>query len=260
MEKPDFQHPTVIEGTALFVSDAHLGTSSGVDSLTREKMLVDMLRQHRDSLKHVFLLGDMFDFWFEYKDVVPKGYFKLFNILSELHENGTEIYYFTGNHDMWVQDYFTRSFGCKVFYQQQVFDINGKRCVIGHGDGIGGKQRRYLFIKHVFAFKPNRVLYSMLHPRQAFAIAKFFSRKSRASHDESLFTFQGEREFQVQYARKLLETEPVDCFIYGHRHTPAELALSDSSHFFNIGDWLNHFSYLLFPSDGSEPSLQYYEP
>ena len=116
MEKPDFQHPTVIEGTALFVSDAHLGASSGVESLTREKMLVDMLRQHRDSLKHVFLLGDMFDFWFEYKDVVPKGYFKLFNILSELHENGTEIYYFTGNHDMWVQDYFTRSFGCKVFY------------------------------------------------------------------------------------------------------------------------------------------------
>ena len=259
MEHPDFRHPITIEGNACFVSDAHLGCPTESESQVREEMLVDLLQQQKDNMQHLFLLGDMFDFWFEYKDVVPKGYFRFFNKLSELHEKGVEIYYFTGNHDMWVQDYFTQSFGCKVFYQQQVFNLNGKRCVIGHGDGIGGHQRRYLFIKRIFGFKPNRVLYSMLHPRQAFAIAKFCSRKSRASHDESLFTFQGEQEFQVQYARQILAQEPVDMFIYAHRHTPAEYALSDNSQFYNIGDWLTHFSYMVFPVDADRPSLLFYK-
>ena len=196
-----FQNPISITGDALFVTDTHFGSPSEQESRVREELLIALLNQEKSHIRHLFLLGDIFDFWFEYRDVVPKGNFRLFSTLYDLYQAGVKIYYFTGNHDMWVQDYFTESFGCQVFYRQQAFVINGKRCLVGHGDGIGGKQRRYLLIKNIFGFKPNRVLYSMLHPRQAFSIARFFSRKSRASHDESLFTFQGEQEFQVHIAR-----------------------------------------------------------
>lgn len=253
-----FQNPIYITGDALFVTDTHFGSPSEQESRVREELLIALLNQEKSHIRHLFLLGDIFDFWFEYRDVVPKGNFRLFSTLYDLHQAGVKIYYFTGNHDMWVQDYFTESFGCQVFYRQQAFVINGKRCLVGHGDGIGGKQRRYLLIKNIFGFKPNRVLYSMLHPRQAFSIARFFSRKSRASHDESLFTFQGEREFQVQFAREVLKREPVDFFIYGHRHTPAEYALNDEVTFFNVGDWISNFSYLMFP-EGEKPVLHYFK-
>ena len=258
MSKSLFQDPISVEGDTCFVSDTHFGAPSEQESLLREELLVTLLNREKDHIRHLFLLGDIFDFWFEYRDVVPKGYFRFFNSLYELHRQGVEIYYFTGNHDMWVQDYFTQAFGCRVFYQQQAFVINGRRCLVGHGDGIGGRQRRYLLIKRIFGYRPNRVLYSMLHPRQAFSIARFFSRKSRASHKESMFTFQGEQEFQVQFAREVLRHDPVDFFIYGHRHTPAEYALEEKVTFFNVGDWVNHFSYLMFP-EGGKPVLHYFK-
>lgn len=250
-----FDHPITIQGNALFISDAHLRMPEDADSKQRETMLIQLLESHRGNIQHLFFLGDIFDFWFEYRDVVPRGCFRLFNTLYELHEEGVEIYFFTGNHDMWVQDYFQEQFGCHVFYQLQAFIINGKRCLVGHGDGIGGKQRRYNLIKRIFGYKPNRVLYSMLHPRHAFAIARHFSARSRASHKPDVFIFRNEEEFQIQYARQVLQTEPVDYFIFAHRHVPVEYRLTDTSCYYNTGDWLTHFTYLVFNENDDAPIL-----
>lgn len=253
-----FENPIEIQGKALFVSDAHLRTPEDADSWQRETQLIQLLESHRGDLQHFFLLGDIFDFWFEYHDVAPKGYFRLFNLLYELNQAGTGIYFFTGNHDMWVQDFFTKQLGCKVFYRQQAFVLNGKRCLIGHGDGLGGKQRKYKFIKKVFGYKPNRIMYSMLHPRQAFAIARHFSSSSRASHKPEVFNFMNEEEFQVQYARQILEHEHVDFFIYAHRHIPVKYPLSESSCLYNTGDWLTHFTYLIYNENDDRPVIHEY--
>ncbi|MBQ3751137.1 MAG: UDP-2,3-diacylglucosamine diphosphatase [Bacteroidales bacterium] len=250
-----FDHPIEIQGNVLFISDAHLRTPEDEDSKQRETKLIQLLESRKGQFQHLFLLGDIFDFWFEYGDVAPKGYFRLFNLLYELNESGVKIYYFTGNHDMWVQDYFTQQFDCQVFYNQQAFVLNGKRCLVGHGDGLGGKQRRYNFIKRVFGYKPNRVLYSMLHPRHAFAIARHFSARSRASHKPEVLTFKNEEEFQVQYARQILEQEHVDFFIYAHRHIPVTYPLGENSCYFNTGDWLTNFSYVVYDADAPAPTL-----
>lgn len=250
-----FDNPIEIRGNAFFISDAHLRTPEDTDSERRETKLIQLLESKKSQIQYLFLLGDMFDFWFEYRDVVPKGYFRLFNLFYELHQKGVQIYFFTGNHDMWVQDYFAQQFGCQVFYEPKAFLINGKRCLVGHGDGLGGKQRRYNFIKRIFGYKPNRVLYSMLHPRHAFAIARHFSATSRASHKPEAFVFRKEEEFQVQYARQILQKEPVDFFIFAHRHIPVEYPLTDTTCFFNTGDWLTNFSYLVYNENDDRPVL-----
>lgn len=206
-------------------------------------------------MRHFFLLGDIFDYWFEYRDVVPKGYVTLFACLKELNRKGLQIHYFTGNHDMWVEDYFTRMFGAYVYHEPRFMEINGYRCFVGHGDGLGGKQRKYLFIKRIFNSPFNQLLYSMLHPRQSFAISRFFSEKSRNSHDVSNLSFKGEDEFQVQYARELLTATDVDYFIFAHRHVPMRYELTPESVLFNTGDWLTHFSYLTFDPKDQEPIL-----
>lgn len=250
-----FAHPITISGSALFLSDAHFGIPSEMESKQREEAFIQLLQQHQKSLQHLFLLGDIFDFWFEYKDVVPKGYFRIFNTLYELSKAGVNIYYFTGNHDMWVTNYFVQELGIKLFYQPKLLILNDKRYFIGHGDGLGGKQCRYLFIKHLFAFKPNRFLYSLLHPRCSFAIARYCSRKSRSSHQKRYDNFLKEQEFQVQYARKILQQERIDYFIFGHRHTPTAYPLTDTTIFFNTGDWLTNFSYILVKPQENTPTL-----
>ena len=247
--------PIVIHGNCLFVSDAHFHTPPDEASEEREQKLVQLLKNQEGNIQHFFLLGDIFDFWFEYRDVVPKGYVTLFACLKELHHQGVDIHYFTGNHDMWVEDYFTQTFGAHVYHVPQLMEINGHRCFVGHGDGLGGKQRKYLLIKRIFNCRFNQMLYSMLHPRQAFSIARFFSEKSRNSHDESMFHFKGEKEHQVQFARELLSTTPIDHFIFAHRHVPTRYELTSTCTFFNVGDWLDNFSYLSFGSEDQEPIL-----
>lgn len=253
-----FQQPITITGNIFFASDFHLGAPNQEESDRRERKIVGWLESLKGRCTHLFLLGDIFDYWFEYKDVVPRGYFLLFAKLHELHEQGTIIYYFTGNHDMWVQDYFTKSFGANVFYQQQAFVINGKNCLIGHGDGLGPKDHGYKFIKAVFAFRPNRALYGCLHPRHSFAIARFFSRKSRAMTSSEEEQYMGdEKEFLVQYCQEVVKNENIDYFIYGHRHLMIEKQIGDHATYFNIGDWIRHYSYLEFPQEAT-PLLKTY--
>lgn len=243
-----------LHGRCLFVSDAHFRTPPDTASVRREEMLIQLV-QSAGPLQHLFLLGDIFDFWFEYRDVVPKGYVRLFAFLQEISAKGVQIHYFIGNHDMWVETYFTELFNAKVYADPKMFLINGKRCFIGHGDGIGGRQRRYMMIKRIFRFLPNQVLYSMLHPRIAFSIARFCSQQSRESHDESTSWFHGESEYQVMFARQMLARTKVDFFIFAHRHVPVCQKLTTSTMFYNVGDWLTHFTYLTFAAEDSEPVL-----
>ena len=247
--------PIELHGNCLFVSDAHFRTPPDTASEEREFKLVQLLKSLNGNLHHFFLLGDIFDYWFEYRDVVPKGYVTLFAYLKELYAQGTQIHYFTGNHEMWVEDYFTQTFGAAVYHEARLVDINGHRCFVGHGDGLGGKQRKYLLIKRIFNSKFNQRLYSMLHPRQSFAISRFFSEKSRNSHDESMLIFKDEDEFQVQFARELLHTTDVEFFIFAHRHIPMRYELAPGHFFFNTGDWLEHFSYVTFGTKDTEPML-----
>lgn len=254
MEK-NAEIPVSIQGNACFVSDMHFAVPADDESRFREELLVQFLHQMEGQIQHLFLLGDIFDFWFEYQDVMPKGYFKLFNTLYDLRCKGVQIYYFTGNHDMWLQDFFPEQIGCQVFQAPSQFVINGKRCLVGHGDGVGGKQLGYRFIKSVFAFKPNQFVYSMLHPRISFGIARFFSNKSRISHEPQELVFRDEDEPQVRYARQVLQNDPIDFFIFAHLHLPKRYVLTDQSTYFNCGDWLTHKSYLLFSSNQPEPTL-----
>ena len=244
-----------LHGNCLFVSDAHFRTPPDKASEERELKLVHLFKNQKDKLQHLFLLGDIFDYWFEYRDVVPKGYVTLFACLKELHSQGVQIHYFTGNHDMWVEDYFTQTFGAIVYREARLLTINGHRCFVGHGDGLGGKQRKYLLIKRIFNNRFNWWLYGLLHPRQSFAISRFFSEKSRNSHDESMFVFKGEDEYQVQFARELLQTTDVDYFILAHRHIPTRYELTPNCLFFNTGDWLENFSYVTFDTEDAEPVL-----
>ena len=244
-----------LHGNCLFVSDAHFRTPPDAASEERELKLVQLLRSQEGKLQHLFLLGDIFDYWFEYHDVVPKGYATLFACLKEMNAKGVQIHYFTGNHDMWVEDYFTQTFGAIIYREAQLMVINGHRCFVGHGDGLGGKQRKYMMIKRILNCRFNWWLYGMLHPRQSFALARFCSQSSRESHGEDVLVFRGEDEYQVQFARELLRTTDVEYFILAHRHLPTRYELSPGHLFFNTGDWLENFSYITFGTENPEPML-----
>ena len=250
-----FSEPVELHGNCLFVSDAHFRTPPDEASEEREQKLVQLFKSQRENLQHIFLLGDIFDYWFEYHDVVPKGYATLFACLKELQTQGVQVHYFTGNHDLWVEDYFTKTFGAVIYREARMFLINGHRCFVGHGDGLGGKQRKYLLIKRILNCRFNWWLYGMLHPRQSFAIARLCSRMSRNSHDENTFVFKGEKEAQVRFAREMMQTTDVEYFIFAHRHIPTRYELTPTCTFFNVGDWLSHFSYLTFDTKDTEPVL-----
>lgn len=242
-----FQKPITINGKAFFASDFHLGAPNAEASAVRESKIVNWLDSIKNDCTHLFLLGDIFDYWFEYKDVVPRGYVQLFAKLREMRDLGIVIYYFTGNHDMWAQDYFCKEFGAILFRKQQAFIINGKRCMVGHGDGLGPKDHGYKFIKALFSFRPNRKLYGCLHPRHSFAIARFFSRKSRSMTSSAEEKYMGDdKEMLVQYCLQIVKTEDIQFFIYGHRHLVIEKNIDNKAVYFNIGDWITHDSYLEF--------------
>ena len=242
-----------LHGTFYFGSDFHFGAPDEATSRAREELVLRWFDDIMPTADAIFLLGDVFDFWFEYKDVIPKGHTRIFAKFAELKEKNIPVYYFTGNHDMWVKNYFADEFGFTILRKQQLFVLNGKRYLIGHGDGLGKGDYGYKFIKKLFAFKPNVWLYGLLPPRQAFAIANYFSHKSRAmtSASEAVMT-SPENERLFVYASEMVKEMDIDGFIYGHRHLPLDLPLNEKSRYLNIGDWLTHNSYGCVSPEGME--------
>lgn len=233
-----------------FISDFHLGVPNFESSLKREKKIVRWLDMISKDATELYLLGDVFDFWFEYKHAIPKGYIRLLGKLAEMADKGIKIHYFTGNHDMWVFDYLPQQIGLTVYRKPIERKINNKIFFIGHGDGLGPGDLGYKFIKKVFANKLCQWLFARLHPNFALSIGEYFSRRSRiatGTYDEKYLG--DDKEFLVVFAKELLKKKFFDYFIFGHRHLPLDIKVGENSRYVNLGEWINYSSYAIFDGD-----------
>ncbi len=239
-----------------FASDFHLGIPNSKLSREREVSMIAWLDEVKKDAEEIFLVGDLFDFWFEYKTVVPRGYVRILGKLAEISDSGIPIHLFTGNHDMWIFDYLpgelkvqlhrapiTRSFGNKKFY-------------IGHGDGLGPGDHGYKLIKKIFASSICQFLFRWIHPDVGIRIAQFWSGRSRSFTVEEKFLGE-EKEWLLVYSKEVLKKEFFDYFIFGHRHLPLDLKVGESSRYVNLGEWINFKSYAVF--DGNNLELKYWK-
>jgi UDP-2,3-diacylglucosamine hydrolase len=233
-----------------FASDNHLGAPSATESLPREKKFVSWLDTIKDSAAAVFLLGDLFDFWFEYKHVIPKGFTRVLGKLAELSDQGIKIHFFVGNHDMWMRGYFEEELNIKVYQKPEQFKLNNKAFFIGHGDGLGPNDKGYKRLKKVFTNSFFNWLYRWLHPDFGVRFAQYLSLKNKLiSGDEDLKFMGNDNEWLTQYAHRKLKDKYFDYFVFGHRHLPLEVPLNSKSIYFNLGDWITHYTYGIFDGE-----------
>ncbi len=239
-----------------FASDFHLGAPTPAQSLIRERTVVAWLEAIRLDAELIFLVGDVFDFWFEYKRTIPKGFIRLQGKLAELTDAGTRIVLFTGNHDMWIGDYFTQELGIPVYRQPRPYDIGTKRFLIGHGDGLGPGDYTYKRLKILFESGLARRLFRYLHPDIGIKLAHAWSRRSRISNlEKGEDEFLGDdREWLMQYCRTVEARDHHDYYVFGHRHLPLDRAVSATSRYVNLGEWVSAKSYAVF--DGAELQLK----
>ncbi len=241
-----------------FASDFHLGVPDYEKSLVREKKVVQWLDQIKHDAEELYLLGDVFDFWFEYKRAVPRGHVRLLGKLAELSDSGIKIHYFTGNHDMWTFDYLSEELNVKIYREPIEAEYAGKKFFIGHGDGLGPGDHGYKFIKKVFASPVSQWLFARLHPNFGIGLAEYFSKKSRIATGTADEKFLGEeKEWLVIHSKELLAKKHYDYLIFGHRHLPLDIKINGSSRYINLGDWIRYFSYGVF--DGGEFRLEYFK-
>ena len=238
-----------------FLSDFHLGSPDYAQSLAREKTIVFFLENARKDAAAFFIVGDMFDFWFEYRQVVPKGYVRLMGKLAEITDSGIPVHFFTGNHDMWMSGYFEKELNILVYHDSKTLEFNGKKMYVGHGDGLGPEDHGYKLMKSVFRNKICQWLFGFLHPSFGIWLANFFSRKSRKKTSATDAVFLGEdKEWLIIFSRQVLAKEHFDYFIFGHRHLPLDIQLTDKSRYINLGDWIKYFTYAEF--DGEQMQLK----
>lgn len=241
-----------------FASDFHLGIPDHVSSLEREKRIVRWLNEISHDAHSIFLVGDLFDFWFEYKHAVPRGFSRLIGTIAGLCDDGINVHVFTGNHDMWIFDYLPKETGASLYREPIQLEFNSKKFFIGHGDGLGPGDRGYKLIKKVFASKVCQWLFARLHPNFGIGLANFWSGTSRNSNMESDKKFLGEdQEWLAIYAKEVLIKEHFDYFIFGHRHMMLDIKVGPNSRYINLGDWISSFSYGVF--DGENFELNQYE-
>jgi UDP-2,3-diacylglucosamine hydrolase len=240
-----------------FLSDFHLGAPDAASSLIREKRIIRFLDEIKTDADEIFILGDLFDFWYEYKKVVPKGYIRILGKLAELTDSGIPIYFFVGNHDMWMKDYFQKELNIPVYFEPKEFEYSGKKFLIGHGDGLGPGDKGYKFIKKIFRNNACQWFFGILPPYIGMGIAGYFSRKSRAQTGQTDEVFLGEEnEWLVLYSKDTLQKKHYDYFVFGHRHLPLDIKLKETSRYLNLGDWIKYNSYAVF--DGNTMTLNYY--
>ena len=238
-----------------FASDNHLGAPTMSESLPREKKFVSWLDTVKKDAAAIFLLGDLFDFWFEYKKVVPKGFTRTLGKLAELTDNGIPVYYFVGNHDLWMNGYFEEELNIPVFHKPQQFTFNTTSFFIGHGDGLGPGDKGFKRMKKVFTNPVAQWFYKWLHPDLGVRLAQYLSVKNKLISGDGDIKFLGEdKEWLVQYCKRKLEKGHHDYFVFGHRHLPLEIELNEKSKYINLGDWISHYTYGEF--DGQRLSLK----
>ena len=241
-----------------FLSDFHLGAPNEVESRKREDRLVRFLQDARKDAGVIFIVGDIFDFWFEYKTVVPKGFVRILGTLAQMADEGIQLHIFTGNHDLWMQDYLSKELNAKLYFEPQQFTIQNKQFLIGHGDGLGPGDEGYKRLKRIFTNPLCQWLFRWLHPDAGIQLANYFSRKSRAKTGNADELFLGEdKEWLILYAKEQAKTMAVDYFIFGHRHYAIDLRLNDKSRYINLGDWIRLNTYAVF--DGKDVQLLTWE-
>lgn len=238
-----------------FASDFHLGVPNQSSSVERERKIVRWLDAIREDASALFLLGDIFDFWFEYKKVVPKGFVRLQGKLAELSDSGIEIYIFPGNHDLWMKDYFKIEFGAKIYHQPLDLTINDQPFLVGHGDGLGPGDRFYKLLKKVFTNPVSQWMFLMLPPVIGIGLAHRWSKGSRLSNIKKGEEFKGaEREYLYQYSREVEAQKPHRYYIFGHRHLLLDLPVGETARYINLGEWVNGSHYACF--DGQELEIR----
>lgn len=238
-----------------FASDLHLGMYPLDESRQRERYFVEWLEEIRSDAKEIWLLGDVFDYWFEYSKVVPRGFTRFLGKLASLADEGVEIHIFPGNHDVWLFSYLQEEIGAIIHRGNITKTWNNKTFLLGHGDGLLKSDRSYRLLQSVFKNKTMQWLYARLHPNGSSAFAQWWSRKSR-NKKGAFIPFLGiEKEHQVIFARQTLEEQPdINYFVFGHRHIPFRIRISPTSQVVCLGDWISNFTYGVF--DGEELHLR----
>jgi UDP-2,3-diacylglucosamine hydrolase len=240
-----------------FLSDFHLGVPDAQQSLEREKLIVRFLDEAAQDAHTIFFVGDMFDFWFEYRKVVPRGYVRLLGKLAELSDSGIQLHFFVGNHDMWMKDYFQQELAMPVYFEPRPFTFNHCSFFIAHGDGLGPGDHGYKALKKLFRSRACQWLFGLLPPAIGIGTANYFSRRSRKAQEHIEETFLGEeKEWLLTYSREVLKNEAFNFFVFGHRHLPIDYRLTTESRYINLGEWINFQTYAVF--DGREMVLKSY--
>ncbi len=238
-----------------FASDFHLGVPDATSSLERERKIVSWLESIRKDAHSIYLLGDIFDFWFEYRHVIPKGFIRLQGKLAELRDAGILIHFFTGNHDMWMFDYFPKELGIPVYREPILLRVGNQKLVVGHGDGLGRGETSYKLLKWFFNSKTCQWLFARLHPNLGMSIAKYWSRRSRINNMNREEKFKGEEnEYLFVWCREQEQTVHHDFYIFGHRHLSLDLKVGPNSRYINIGEWVHHTTYGVY--DGANAELK----
>ena len=234
-----------------FASDNHLGAPTKEASLPREKKFVAWLDDIKQDAAAIFLLGDLFDFWMEYRRVVPKGFTRTLGKLAEITDSGIPVYYFVGNHDLWMNGYFEEELNIPVYHKPQEFTFNNTSFFIGHGDGLGPGDKGYKRMKKVFTNPLSQWLFKrVLHPDFGMRIGHYMSVKNKLiSGDEDAKFLGEENEWLVLYCKKKLEEKHRDYFVFGHRHLPLDIDLVNNSKYINLGDWISYYTYGVFETD-----------
>ena len=241
-----------------FLSDFHLGAPNEVESRKREDRLVRFLQDARKDAGVIFIVGDIFDFWFEYKTVVPKGFVRILGTLAQIADEGIELHIFTGNHDLWMQDYLSKELNAKLYFEPQEFTIHNKQFLIGHGDGLDPGDKGYKRLKKIFTNPICQWLFRWLHPDAGIQLANYFSRKSRAKTGNADELFLGEdKEWLILYTKEQAKTRAIDFFIFGHRHYAMDFKINEKSRYINLGDWIRLNTYAVF--DGKDLQLLNWE-
>ncbi|MDX2195039.1 MAG: UDP-2,3-diacylglucosamine diphosphatase [Cytophagales bacterium] len=241
-----------------FLSDLHLGYPDYENSLQREKVVTTWLDSIKNEAHSIVFAGDVFDYWFEYRYVVPKYHIRFLGKIAELYDMGISLYFFRGNHDMWCFDYLSKQFGALISRRPLIFNINGQKIFAVHGDGLGPGDYSHKVLMKVFENKFLQYIYSKIHPDITFWLAQSWSYKSRMIHEKKENKFLGEKEWFWQYAMDVEKTIHHDYYVAGHRHLPMDMPVGDKSKYINLGDWITHYSYAVY--DGSTMSLCKYEP
>ncbi|NOY95169.1 MAG: UDP-2,3-diacylglucosamine diphosphatase [Chlorobi bacterium] len=240
-----------------FISDVHLGAPALSNNHERELLFVAWLDKIKDDAEQLFLLGDIFDFWFEYKKVAPRGFTRALGKIAELADSGVEVHYFTGNHDIWVFDYLPKELGVILHRDEYRVNLWGKRFFLAHGDGLDPTDKGYNLLKKIFTNKPLQWLFARLHPNFAFTLAHKWSKRSRLTKGIVGEGFKNEDEGLYKFSKSILGKEHFDFFIFGHRHVLVDLPIGQGSEFILLGEWISLFSYGVF--DGEKFELKKYE-